>query len=213
MKTDTIVEIVLGSIICAALGWVIVQTYDLKGSVTSMESTLNHTVQRVDRIADALPDVKVHVAYEKYYNQYKRALVTTKPIETLPDEWVSYVHYFDSINDRWFTFVVPLEGQNDDAIKFRVAGIATTSDLHLVSFTELEAISFEIKQPVVVPTYIDQDASFFWSVSSTRLDEAKLESLLSPSKQLEQAGIPLETIRWEDVIEELAANPEIFTEK
>lgn len=213
MKTDTIIEIVLGSLILTALGWIAVQTYDLKGSVSAMDSTLNNTAQRVDRIADALPDVKVRVAYEEINRQYEGALVTTKPIETLPDEWASFVHYFDSIDESWFTFKVPLEGQDDDTLKYWMAGIAATSDLHSVSFKELEAMSVEIKQPVVVPSYVDQDASFFWSESSTWLDEAMLESLLSSSEKLQHAGIPLETIQWEEMIGELMANPDIFTEQ
>ena len=153
MKAEKWLEILVVGIILVGLGWLVVQVFDMKGTVTS-------TAQRLDRIASVLPDIQVRIAEEELSKPIQLAVISTKPEEVGQGVWISAVHVVDSETGRLTTYRVQLQGPTDDRAKVLVTGTVFQSDGGAVPFSRFEGWSMKAKKPVSLPEYNDTSSSY-----------------------------------------------------
>ena len=94
MEKDTLVQILLGTVILGGLGYLVKEVSEVKvtfksdvgevkTAVGTIDTKVTSAIQRVDRIAEALPDVKIRVATEEVNKPIQTMLITTKPFEQI----------------------------------------------------------------------------------------------------------------------------------
>jgi hypothetical protein len=80
--------IILGTVILGTLGYLCLKTTDLTGSVAGIDAKISSTSERVQRIAQALPDVGVRVATEEVNRPLKTVIATSPPLKDSTGLWL-----------------------------------------------------------------------------------------------------------------------------
>ena len=114
--------------------------------------------ERVDRIAKALPDVRVKVAYEAVYSPFTTALLVSKPFKD-QGYWNTQAHVFDSGTGYVKIWQAKLSGKNDRTKAWLVIGGLKSIDKHALTVDEIEHFSVELKQPAFAPAALDKKVS------------------------------------------------------
>jgi hypothetical protein len=94
---------------------------------------------------------------------------------------------------------------DDKAFIYMVSGYAITSGLAPISFAELEEWSLAIKEPITIPSYVDEKGSFIFTEYSSEYIEW-LEML----EPIEKVSLESEISLWVDLVKELAEKPELY---
>lgn len=199
MKPEKWLEILVVGIILSGLAWLLVQVFDMKGTVTS-------TAQRLDRIASVLPDIRVRIAQEELSKAIQLAVISTKPVEVSQGEWISAVHVLDTENRRLTTYRVKLQGPNDDRAMVLVTGSVFQSDDRAVPFSKLQEWSTEAKNPVLLPGYIEMSSSYI-----LRTDPRMYARLLAVTQaEPQQHPLQADVTTWSTLAQVLKDRPKTF---
>jgi hypothetical protein len=202
MKAEKWLEIIVCVVIIGLLGGLLKLTFDMKYSLGKLEGTTSSTSERIDRIVAVMPDMMIRVAHEETKKPFKAALITTKPIERSPGNWISVVHFMDTEKVKRSTFEVPLDGPDDEELKNLITGIAFRLDEYSLSFNKLKNFSSEIGEPVTFPMEIDDKTSFLLYKSSEKVG-VELDFLKTTPKIY---SLPSKIDTWSKLTEEIKIN-------
>lgn len=175
------------------LGWIAVKVWDMNPTVTE-------TARRVDRIVQALPEVKVRIAMEDLERNFGAAILTTEPVETEIGKWQAFVHYLDFEKGIQNTYVTSLNGSDDQMTSLTVAGLVTRTAREKLSLQDFAAASYETNKPTVIPSVLDSTSSYVILRSHTNYDQ-QLRKLLG--KPIRQVAIVKGQIKWEGFTKQL----------
>lgn len=78
MSLEKIIELIFGTIILGVVGFIGVQLFDMKGTLSSVSAKVESTDSRVSRIAETLPEVKARVAWEEVNEPLKGFVLKIK---------------------------------------------------------------------------------------------------------------------------------------
>lgn len=67
--------------------WILIQVYEMKGTLSSVDQRLNDTKERVNKIVEVLPDLRIKLAMREVEKLFQTALIVTKPIKTSSGEY------------------------------------------------------------------------------------------------------------------------------
>lgn len=202
MKAEKWLEIIVCVVIIGLLGWLLKLTVDMKYSLGKLEGTTSSTSERVDRIVAVMPNMMIRVAHEETKKPFKAALITTKPIERSPGNWISVVHFMDPEKIERSTFEIPLDGPDDKELKNLITGIAFRLDEYSLSFNKLKNFSLEIGEPVTFPMEIDDKTSFLLYKSTEKIG-VELDFLKAKP---EIYSLPSKIDTWNKLTEEIRVN-------
>lgn len=186
--------VVVGVIaLLSGLGWIVVKLFDIN-------STVSVTANRVDRIVDALPELRTKIAREELEKKIDLAIVTTNPLEISPGKWVRSIQFYDYKHGRVRQFFLPTQGPGDENSAYSVSGLANRIAIEKISFDEYSAAANEIGRPKPYPNWLDASAGYV--IVQHRLNYLlKIQSLLGkPAKELPLEG---DTLKWMQFVDEL----------
>lgn len=191
-------------IIVAILILVLTQLFIIKG-------TLGETCERVDHISNYLPRLGIMVANEELRKEIEGALLTTKPAEVSPGNWVIEVHVFDINTGTRTSFGIEMDDPEDIRYLALISGIARISveDTDLWSFHELNRFSREVEEPLMLPAYLDDNTSFIFRESPENLIERL--RIISASPEIFSMPSRLDTLK--KLIKEIIENPDTYKVK
>ena len=200
MNTDKII-VTLASI----AGFLLVSTVSLVAwiavKVWDMNPTVTDTARRVDRIVEALPDIKVRIAMEDLERKFGVALLITQPVEVAAGKWRASVHYMDFVKGTQKTYVTSLKGPDDHLAALTIAGLASRTREKL-SLQDFMAASIQAEKPILVPSVLDSASSYAILRSSANY-EKRLSQLLG--EPIRQVAIEKGQVKWEQFAKQLQA--------
>jgi hypothetical protein len=198
-------------VILGGVGWLVVQTFDLKGKVSALDSNLTDTNGRVERMASAMPSVAVRVAQQDLRTPAKTVVVATKPVEASPNKWESTILVFDVGNALVTSYSVPLAGQFDKAAYTATTGGALAAERHALSFQDLETNLRNVQDTTRIADVIVPYSSFVFR-SATAADYRATFKVLhgTDSARVKTISVGTTPMTWQTINEELAKHPDKY---
>ena len=206
MSADKGIEILVGVVILGALGWSLTQQYEDHAILQNVDTRVANTHERVNRIADALPDMNVRLAFEEVHRPLQSAIVATRAVEDSAGQWTMRFHIVDSENSKLSTFVCSLDGMDDQGPIWSVMGLAYDVEPQMRSASSLTRWSAEINEPYTMPAYIEPEVTLCFLDTSASVLEEKLGWLQLASVD-DLASGPLD---WKQLVATVRENPDIF---
>jgi hypothetical protein len=197
VKKETVIEIVLSTVILGVLGFLSTKIMDIHGTLSGVDARVTSTSERVERIASALPDIGVRVAHEELSRPIRTMVVTTLPTKAdAQGVYVAFVNVVDGeTSDVWTIPVRMKSGKDKDAIASIAWAGASRSDEY-ASFATMQRYAKTASIDATLPSYVDPASSFI--LTSTSAEEYLKEvSSFAPSAQKNSASIEVNT--WKDV--------------
>ncbi len=157
------------------------------------ERAINLTA-RIDRIASALPDVRVRIAKEELAKPIQYAIIVTDSYEKSKGEVIKKVAIIDSRKNEAITLTVPAKTSSVEYVNYMVAGIAKKLDPRAVTFSELDAFAFEANEKLVSPTEISPQNSYVLRfvtlpTNSTNVQSVFANELLGPNAKFSTISV------------------------
>jgi hypothetical protein len=152
--------IILGTIILGTLGYLCLKTTDLTGSVAGIDAKISSTSERVQRIAQALPDVGVRVATEEVNRPLKTVIATSPPLKDSTGLWLVKTAVIDTDKNEKYILYFRLQSENDKRPLEAMLGSGMESDGLALFFAKYQEYARKTNKPTSVPTFVDAKASF-----------------------------------------------------
>jgi hypothetical protein len=206
MSKETWTEIIVGTVIIGALGFLSSKIMDMNGTLGGVDARVTSTSDRVERIASVLSEVGVRVAHEELNRPIKTMVVTTLPKKTDPEgHYVTIVNVIDAETSDVWTFPVAMESASGKRDIATIAWAGAVRSNEYASFKTMQAYAKEASVDASLPSYVDPTTSF--TLTSTSAKEYLKEiSSVAPSPQKLSATI--EVGNWKDVSKALKDNKE-----
>jgi hypothetical protein len=180
-------------VLFTTVGWMAIQIWDMHPKVTE-------TARRVDRIVDALPEVKTRIIQEDMHKRIQVAFVARDPVETSPGHWAKPVEVFDYVAGRSEMFSIPIKSQDDPSGSLVVAGVVSKISRDNYSFDDWSAATRDNAGQVTYDMNIDTGASFAVFKTSTRYTEQLTTAFGEP---LVEQKIEKKMVRFPQLAEDL----------
>jgi hypothetical protein len=144
--------------------------FSMKGDVSKLDGTVIGVVERVQHIADAIPDLRIKVAYEATEMPYKTLILTGKPYKK-DNENVVPLNIIDTNTGTKAIYLVT-GTTNSAQTLWALSGVVRTTDEAANSFTMMEKYSVDAKKPKFSPDNIDKKWSFVVYKDAAVLEDA-----------------------------------------
>jgi hypothetical protein len=178
------------------VAWTAAKVWDMNPKVVNTE-------ERVERIVDVLPEVKVRIAEEDVSRKIPMAIVTAEPYERTPGQWANVVHLVNFSSGKKLSYQVPLKGPNDLNGRYLVSGLALESARQRISFLDNAQSSEKIGTTQPIPLYVDRSGSWIFFKERKDISDKMTSALGRPiSEQI----IQKKEVRWKQLIDELTNN-------
>jgi hypothetical protein len=215
MTKDTLHTIIVAGVLGTGLLGLYLLVFNMRGDLSSVDTKVTNTAERVERIAQALPDMRVRVASEEFTRPIKAAVIVANPQQTPSGAWSTAVHVFDFEKKQRTTYTAKLSADDMDSLSTAVTGKVMRIDRKAVSLAEIKAMAIgsgASKERVNPPTYLDSDASFIASDddASDRLVEAVNLALQKMDKKPTTVNVRGDVATVPELIQELKRNPEAY---
>lgn len=214
---DKIPEVVIGGVLVAGAGWLINQTYVINRGLGSLdakvEAKFSEHSGRIDRIATALPDVRIRIAKEELSKPVESAVVVLDPVKTSKGKWVTGFHVMDASTNTRSTYWVSVKGPQDREIAWLASGAVLEADPDALSFKTLATFSSDIGTPTPLPSYVQSQNSYVLRKPSANYAKALAEVLRGRSATEQTATVPAGVNTWEKLAAELTKNRDQYMVK
>jgi len=214
---DKIPEMVIGGVLITGAWWLINQTYVINRGLGSLdakvEAKLSEHSGRIDRIAAALPDIRIRIAKEELSKPVETAVVVLDPAKTSKGKWLTGVVVMDATTSTRSTYLVPVKGPQDREIAWLASGAVVETDPDALSFKTLAAFSSDIGTPTPLPSYVQEQNSYVLRKPSAKFTKVFEEVLRGRSTAGQTGSIPGDVNTWEKLAAELTKNPDQYTIK
>lgn len=161
MKVEHWMQLIVGVIILGTLGFLSIHVFDMKGVLEGMRTKVDATETRVGRIADALPDMKVRLAWEEVHRAMSGFITVTYPVKVSNKRWITKAAVYNSEGKK--IIVYGYIGDNPPKgghLNYHLTGKIMCEDRYAESFSNLRFYSNEVKEPVTIPASINAESSY-----------------------------------------------------
>jgi hypothetical protein len=179
MKTEFWLQIIVGVVIFGSLSFLSVNIFDMKGVLEGVRTKVDITDARVGRIADALPDMKVHLAWEEVYRTMSGFITVTHP-KRVSNKWITKAAVYNAERKKIIVYAYV-----DDKLQiggypyfyYDLTGRIMCKDRNAESFSNLQFYSNEIKDPVTIPVLINDSSSYILRKANIKYYDNYLKSI------------------------------------
>ena len=217
MKKEFLIEILVGTIILGTLAYLAMNVVDMKGSMGAITGTLGTvdtkvttTSERVDRIAQVLPDIGVRVAKEEVTQTIRTAIVSTTPTQAADGKWQMAVHVIDADTGKKWTIPISLSSKDDRQAVYAVIGAVADTEPRYCSLSQMASWSGHAEKPIAIPRYVDARASFVLRTTDAG-QYLKTISWMGSAPKESTLEKPVDT--WDALIAALKDKPKEFQPK
>lgn len=203
------------SVFTAALVWLLYTVFTMNATLgavdTKTEGTnklVEDTNRRIDRIVAVLPDVRAKVAQEEVVKPIQAAIVVTEPKESSTGKWETAVHFVETAPQKRRTYVFSVKGPEDKTVAYLASGTAISLDSDAISFDSLSAMSSDIGNPIIAPSFVVSSNSIAIRKLSPDFQKVFEEAIKNyqPSLIIRTANVETKAISWEKLSDELKVN-------
>jgi hypothetical protein len=210
MAGDKWLEILVGVVILGGLGFLTEKVMDIKGTLGGVEAKVSSTSERVERIAQALPDVGVRVAEEEINKPIRTIVLASVPLRQTNGKYIATVNVIDTATSKKWTTSIPLASKSDKAALSTLAWSGFELDRDFVSLSRMQEYARVASADVVIPADVDTKISFV--LGSTAADD-----YLVDVRQLgfapASSAVSIKLSNWKDISAALKDHQEELTSK
>jgi hypothetical protein len=188
--------IILGTVILGTLGYLCLKTTDLVGSIAGIEAKVSSTAERLQRIAQALPDVGVRVADEEVNRPLKTVIAISSPLKDDSGTWLIKSAVIDTENMEKYILKFRLKSENDRRPLEAMLGSGIESDELACLFTKYQEYARKTNKPTFIPKFVDAKASF--ALPETSAEEFVTRMAWMIEKQ-DKSSIKIDGSDWQAV--------------
>lgn len=145
--------------------------WDLRDRVGKLEEKGTQVENRVDRIAQSLPDIRAKVAYEAVFAPIKSAVLVTKPADMGNGILRVYAYSIDAGMGDVKTYYQDLSPKTIDAVYSGIKAKFYELDGASYPLSRVEQFSLDINNPYQAPSIVDSAASFLFYQEQIQTDE------------------------------------------
>jgi hypothetical protein len=214
---DKLIEVMLSIaggavlLLLGGVGWLVVQTFDLKGKVSSLDTNLTDTNGRVERLASAMPSVVVRLAQQDLAPPAKTVVVATKPFQDSAHRWASTIVVYDVGKAVATTFSLPLSGQYDRGAYTKAAGAALVTERHALSFKDLETDLRSVQDTTQIADLIVANSSFILRSATADQYMASFKAVHgTDSARVKTRALSAAKMTWQSINDDIAHHPDQF---
>ncbi|MGF1610808.1 MAG: hypothetical protein ACFCUQ_15510 [Kiloniellales bacterium] len=149
----------LGLVILALLGWGGTELTSIKERLSALETRQIGVEDRIDRIAEVLPDIRANVSWEGLYGPFKTAVLVSKPHVDMLGSWGMNIHLLNAASGEVQRYWAGMRGPGDDRAIMAVQGWLHGTDPAFISLREIEKYGMEVKKPTIIPGSLIKAAS------------------------------------------------------
>jgi hypothetical protein len=200
MKIEHWMQLLFGGVILSTLGFLGVNLFDMKGTLSSVSVKVDTTDQRLTRIADTLPEVKARIAWEEVNNPLSGFVAASIPTETGKDKWTTYVKLYDSRSGKLLTYSLTQNKNHKDFLAYVVAGKVRETNAYAPSFAEMAIYSNKEKLPISIPASINAHTSFVLRNEDISSYSTYLKDVTGKDPNVKDLG---QLRNWEDIAAKL----------
>lgn len=160
MKLEHWMQLLVGVVILGSIAFLSNHLFEMKGTLSSVETKVDEYGSRVNRIAETLPEVKARVAWEEVNHAITGFIAVSKPIEGIGSKWVTTAALYDRDSEELSTYSIALDQNHKDFTSYMIAGKLKAEAPYESSFTELVMHSQSLKEPVMIPAELNPNTSF-----------------------------------------------------
>lgn len=150
------ITLAVGIILLAALGWVYWdlsrqveagarQVEAVARQVEAVAAAGRDTTERVDRIADAMPNLGVRVAFEEIHRELTGAVSITRPLTSETGDEAVFVRLIDIPRQTETLYRLPLDTDANRTVVLAIKGIITEADPTAVSMDQLDRWTTDVE--------------------------------------------------------------------
>jgi len=158
------INLIVGVLLLAALGYVY---WDLSGRLETVAANSRDTAERVDRVAKAMPNLGVRMAFEEIHREITGAVSITRPLTSESGEEAVFVRLIDIPLQNETFYKLPLDTAVSRTLVLAIKGIITEADPTAVSMDRMEGWTTDVEMNMagevafaVLPARIDGASSF-----------------------------------------------------
>jgi hypothetical protein len=131
--------------------------FSMKGDVSKLDGTVNGVVERVQHIAEAIPDLRIKVAYEATEMPFNTLILTGK-LYKKDNKNVIPINIIDTSTGERALYLAGTD--NSDQALWALSGVVWNTDESANSFTMIEKYSVDAKKAKFSPDTVDKTWSF-----------------------------------------------------
>jgi hypothetical protein len=154
------VEILVGVIILGGLAYLIPTVVQMSGTLGRVDANQTATAERVNRIAAALPDIRVRIAREEILRAFQAAVLSTTPIQAADGTWQTTVTVLDTQASKKWTLPIQLTSKDDRQVVYALLGAGVEADRAPTLLYLLQQYSRLAGLHSAIPRYVDAQSSF-----------------------------------------------------
>jgi len=160
MKKEAWIEVLVGTIILGTLAFLAVKIVDITGTLGSVEAKITSTSDRVERIAQVLPDVGVRIAQEEIKRPIRTVVLASTPTVSPDGQVQTTVTVLDTTSSNKWVISVKLSSKDDRRTLGALAWAGADLDKDYYSFNRLQEYSKVAGEVEALPAYVDIRSSF-----------------------------------------------------
>ncbi|MFM7449346.1 MAG: hypothetical protein ACKO24_12210, partial [Leptolyngbyaceae cyanobacterium] len=134
---DLWLPILVGTVVLGGLGYLVVKVSDIGGTLQAVDTKVVSTKERIDRIAEALPDMNIRISNEEIDKSISSALLTTKPFQDKDGKWFVFITLIDPGSKEKSTYKVLLKSKDDNRAVYYIKGSGYNLEENVVSANRL----------------------------------------------------------------------------
>lgn len=198
---------IAATVVVSGVGWLMLTTYSMNGTLSSVQSDLSSTNRRIERIATALPSVAHRIAVQETTEPASAVVIATKPVSAEGGGLASALHVLDPVNSRTTTYLLRFDSASTSDMAHQIRGIALTTERWAASLSDMREHLIAIHDTTTFPLYVDLDASYVMRRTSADayLRLIELSSLFDSADRL-VTSLPSELHSWRSINGELIVN-------
>lgn len=204
---------IVGTIILGTLGWLALQTYDMRGGLTEVKggvqlvsNDLRSTSERVERIAKVLPEMGRHIASEDVSAPITAVVISTSATKLATGKWQEQVVLIDPKTSEVLKYKLAVRSKDDPSAQYTVVGSVKAVDQSAASFSYLRKASLELGTAVTFPPSFSATSSFVLREASLKSYAAALEKVAGPPVRMQ---VDVKADNWAELVEAMKTSDKL----
>lgn len=134
--------------------------FDMRDRLTKIEVSNDETKNRIDKIADVLPDMRIRLANEIPSKAVQTIVLASLPKQDLKGQWFMNAQVVESTKGILSNYSVPLSNRDDLKNFYAIAGVIRSVNEASYSFKDMDYLKAGGTTLTVLPGDWQKDASF-----------------------------------------------------
>lgn len=196
MKSEAWIELIVGTVLLGGLGFLIIKVMDINGTLGGVEAKVSYTSDRLERIAQALPDVGVRIASEEVNRPIRTIVVASTPTRNRDGQYQVVLQIVDAEKSTKWSVPVKLASKSDKQLLGTLAWTGFNLDPNYATFARMQSYARAAALDSSLPATVDTRVSFVLGTTSA---EEYLSEISWLARNPKRSSVTIKLDSWKDI--------------